>query len=117
MNINKDKSKRQENRIRKSFAKLGKDAKTTLGSGSLWFQKGDVMTEDFLIEAKTKVKPSKSISLKKEWFDKIYNEAFTDNKIGLLVFSFGDGNDIVSLSQEDFLNIILELYELRGKDD
>ena len=79
MDVNREKSRKQENRIKKKFSKVV-DAKTTVSSGSKWFQKGDVITEDFMVEAKTKVKPSKSISLKKDWFDKLGIESFRDNK-------------------------------------
>ena len=39
-------------------------------SGSTPFAKGDVITDDWLIECKTTTKPKSSFSIKKEWIDK-----------------------------------------------
>ena len=39
-------------------------------SGATPFQKGDITTDKWLIEAKTKTSESKSFSIKKEWLEK-----------------------------------------------
>ena len=65
--------------------------KTTANSGATKFSKGDVYTEDWLIEAKTKTTPSKSITIQREWIEKNEEEAFSMGKSHSAVcFSFGD---------------------------
>ena len=54
------------------------------------FQKGDVLTELFAIEAKTSMTPKQSISIRKEWIDKIRREAFAMGKpYSAVAFDFG----------------------------
>lgn len=84
-----------------------------MASGALWFAKSDVITKHFQIESKTKAKPSKSFTIKKEWLDKIEHEAFDSKKIPVLAFSFGDNNDYFVLRDRDFYSIVEELLELR----
>lgn len=43
-------------------------------SGSTPFAKGDVITDDWLIECKTTTKSKSSFSIKKEWIDKNFIE-------------------------------------------
>ena len=43
-------------------------------SGSTPFAKGDVITDDWLIECKTTTKPKSSFSIKKEWIDNNFIE-------------------------------------------
>lgn len=72
-------------------------ARQTKNSGATPFQKGDCLTSgknSFLIECKTKTSHSNSISIKKEWFAKIKEEAFSMNKEhSVLVFNFGPGEE------------------------
>lgn len=105
----------QERRITKSLKEIGIEARQQMASGSVWFAKSDVISELFQIEAKTKAKPSKSISVKKEWHEKIEHEGFEANKIPALVYSFGDSTDYFALRDRDFLALVEELVELRGK--
>lgn len=98
-------SKKQENRIAKSLNQIGLEARRQMASGAMWFAKSDVISKVFQVEAKTRVKPSSSISVKKEWLDKIYGEAVMVNKIPALVFSFGDGEDFMVLRMDDALRI------------
>lgn len=104
---------RQENRITRTFKQIQEDVRRTMASGALWFQKSDVVTNMFRIEAKTKIKPSSSITLKKGWFDKIEREAFESGKIGLIAFSFGDNKDYIAINSDDFIALMKELIELR----
>lgn len=112
-------SRRQEKRITKSFKEIQESARQTPGSGNQWHSKSDVVTELFRIEAKTKVKPSKSIILKKEYFDKIELEAFETGKLGMVAFSFGDQKDYLAIEATEFIVLMEELleYRKRGKDD
>ena len=63
-------------------------------SGATFAAKGDVKTDQFLIEAKTKVKSSESITIKKDWFQKNREEAaFMGKSYTALVFNFGPGEE------------------------
>ena len=73
----------------KSIAKAVGGDQTT-NSGATPFQKGDILTLDFLLEAKTKTKHADSISVKKEWIEKNKREAlFMGKKYNAVVISFG----------------------------
>lgn len=111
----KKKSQKQEKRITRSLKEIKEEAKRTINSGTLWFNKSDVVSENFRIEAKTKVKPTKSFTVKKEWLEKIENEAFLTDKIPALVFSFGDDKDYFVLTDRDFYSIINRLKELESE--
>lgn len=69
----------------------------TANSGATAFQKGDVLVSgesSWLLEAKTKMTPSESISIKKEWFEKnTYEAAEMGKKYTALVFNFGPGEE------------------------
>ena len=64
-NSTRAKSSQQEKRIAKAMG-----GRQVVGSGSTPFLKGDVIAGKLFIEAKTKMEPSKSISVKKEWLEK-----------------------------------------------
>jgi len=86
-----------------------------MNSGAIWFNKSDVVSKNFRIEAKTKIKPSKSIIIKKEWLEKIEKEAFLTGKTPALVFSFGDGKDYFILSDKNFYEIVGRLGDIDGR--
>lgn len=97
-------SKKQEDAVAESLS--GNRQKN---SGATAFQKGDVSLEDFLVECKTKTKPSDSIAIKKEWLTKIQEESlFMGKRYGMLVFDFGDGDRYVVLQERDFKEIALD---------
>lgn len=106
-------SKQQEARITKSLQDIKMQARTQMASGAIWFAKSDIVSELFQIEAKTKAKESKSISIKREWLEKIEREGFQARKIPALAFSFGDNVDYFALRDRDFLALVEELLELR----
>lgn len=54
-------SNKQETKVANKF-----NGKQTKNSGATLFQKSDVLLEDFVIECKTKVSDSESITIKKE---------------------------------------------------
>ncbi|SNS20872.1 hypothetical protein SAMN05446037_100630 [Anaerovirgula multivorans] len=103
-------SQRQEKRITRSLKQIKEDARTTPGSGNQYYCKSDVVSEHFRVEAKTKVKDSKSITIKREWLDKIAVEAFETNKTPALAFSFGDGTDYMVLRDRDFYTMVEKLH-------
>jgi hypothetical protein len=81
-------SKKQEVRLAKTLG-----GKRQSNSGATPFQKGDVVTELFAIEAKTSTSPKQSISIRKEWMDKIRREAFAMGKpYSAVAFDFGTGS-------------------------
>lgn len=78
-------SKKQETKVASQF-----NGNRTLNSGATPFQKGDILLEKFLLECKTRVKTSSSISIQKEWLEKNEKEAlFMGKPHSALVFNFG----------------------------
>ena len=107
--INKDSTRYKSNIQEKRIAKaLG--GRQVIGSGSTPFLKGDVVTGNLFIEAKTKMEPSKSISVKKQWLEKAKEQAYSQRKEDYTVaISFGDGKDYYII--EDIL--LEDLYKSR----
>lgn len=78
-------SKKQESKVASQF-----NGDRTLNSGATPIQKGDVLLDKFLLECKTKVRPSTSIGIQKEWLEKNEKEAlFMGKPYSALVFNFG----------------------------
>lgn len=78
-------SNRQEKKVAKAVG-----GKKTANSGATAFQKGDVVTNDWLIECKTKTKDCNSFMLKEDWLLKNEEEAFAMGKNNsALCFDFG----------------------------
>lgn len=79
-------------------------------SGATDYIKGDVVTDNMLIECKTVMKPQKTFSIKKEWFEKNEQERFAARKdYSALVFDFGDnGEQYIAMSLKQFNRIIKE---------
>jgi len=67
------------------------------GSGCFSHRKGDVDSEEFLIECKRT--DAKSISLKLSWLHKIEREAAEEGKEGLLLLDI-DGHEYVVLRKD-----------------
>ena len=100
-NSTRAKSSQQEKRIAKSMG-----GKQVIGSGSTPFLKGDVIAGKLFIEAKTKMEPSKSITVKKEWIDKAKKQALATRKEDYAIaISFGEPKEyyiIEDTLMEDF---------------
>lgn len=65
--------------------------KQTANSGATAFSKGDISTDDFLLECKTACSEKKSFAIKKEWLEKNEEEKFAMGKdYSALCFDFGD---------------------------
>ena len=78
-------SKAQEDKVASKF-----NGNRTLNSGATAYQKGDVSIEKFLLECKTRVRTSDSITIHKEWLEKNEKEAlFMGKEYSALVFNFG----------------------------
>lgn len=100
-------SKQQEKKV----AQIVK-GKRTANSGATKFSKGDVVTDNFLIECKTCTEPRKSFTLKQEWFDKNKEEAFAMHKYySALVFDFGDGEQHYVIDEFLFKILLQTLQE------
>lgn len=73
------------------------------------FQKGDVLLDDFLIECKTKMSPSESISIKKEWIEKNEKESlFMGKKYSSIAFNFGPNEKMYYIIDEYLFESLLE---------
>lgn len=78
-------SGRQERKVAK---KLG--GKQVANSGAATFVAGDIITDQFLIECKTKTKDCSSFTIKEDWLLKNEEEAFAMGKNNsALCFDFG----------------------------
>lgn len=101
------------NRQEKAVAKLI-DGKQTSNSGATSFQKGDVTTEDWLIECKTATTEKQSFSIKREWLKKNKEEALAMSKeYNALCFDFGDnGNRYYVIDEKTFKEVVNELQRV-----
>lgn len=78
-------SGRQEQGIAKKIK-----AKVQSNSGATAFRKGDLITSALLIECKTQIREQGSITIKREWIDKLKEERFAMNRDHwALAFNFG----------------------------
>jgi len=98
-------SRKHESRLAK---KVG--GSTTAASGAFWSRKGDVRSDDLLIEHKFTGK--KQFTLKADVLKKITEEAIMDGRMAVLGVHL-DGKDYVILDENDFL----EMRDLIRKQD
>lgn len=78
-------------------------------SGATQWQKGDVKLDKYLLECKTKTTKSESISIKKEWLEKLNKEAlFMGKPNSALVFNFGPDEKNYVIISEDLFKELLE---------
>jgi len=104
-NSTRAKSNVQEKRVAKAMG-----GRQVIGSGSTPFLKGDVVAGQLFIEAKTKMEPSQSISIKKAWIDKAKEQSLAMRKEDYAIaVSFGDVKDYYLI--EDML--MEDLYKSR----
>ena len=108
--MNKESTRYKSNQQEKKIAKA-MGGRQVIGSGSTPFLKGDVIAGKLFIEAKTRVNPSKSIKVNKEWLEKAREQAYSSRKEDYAVaISFGDGRDYYIIEDR----LMEELY--RGKE-
>lgn len=82
-------SKKQEENVARNLG-----GKVQKNSGATPFAKGDVITNQWLIECKTKTSSSESISIKKEWFEKNKQECLlTGTPYQAIAFNFGPNEE------------------------
>lgn len=114
MTNNKNSTRYFSNKQEKHIAKV-LNGKVQSNSGATLFNKGDIVRDNWLLEAKTCMKESQSFSIKKEWLDKIKQESFAMNKeFYALVFDFGTQNNenFYILNERTFKQILTLLDEL-----
>jgi hypothetical protein len=100
-------SSRQEKRVAKAI-----NGKTVANSGAPMFCAGDVTTDDWLIECKTKTTECKSVSIQKDWILKNEEEAFAMGKqYSAVCFDFGDGENNYIISEKLFKRIMALIKE------
>ena len=103
-------SNRQEKAVAKAVG-----GKQTANSGATAFVKGDIIIDQFLIEAKTSTSEKQSFSIKKVWLEKNEEERFAMGKqYSALVFDFGDNGDRYYVINEQLFIRLIEL--LRGAE-
>lgn len=90
-------SLKHEKRLEK---KLG--GNRTAASGAFWSRKGDVRTDDLLIEHKWTGK--KSFTIKSDVLEKIVTEAILDSRIPVLGIHL-NGKNYVLLDENDFIEL------------
>jgi hypothetical protein len=97
----------------KNIAKAVKGKKQP-NSGATMFRKGDVISDHFLIEAKTVTKEQTSFMIKKEWLDKLKEEQFAMRKpYSALAFNFGtlENQKNLYIIDERTFKVFIELLE------
>lgn len=84
--------------------------KQQANSGATPFQKCDIVSDKWAIEAKTATTQKKSFSIKKEWLEKNAEEAFGMGKqFSALVFDFGDnGTRYYIIDEKTFIKLTEE---------
>lgn len=103
-NTTKYQSNKQEKRVAKDL-----EAKVTVASGALSFQKADVRHDQWLIECKTTSKPYYSLT-ERTW-DKIESQAIKDGiRMPLMCIDLEDGKTkVVVMKYLDFLGLDYDL--------
>ena len=90
-------SLKHEKRLEKAIG-----GKRSAASGAFWSRKGDVRSDDLLIEHKWTGK--KTVTIKADVLDKITTEAILDSRTPVLGLHL-DGKNYVVLNEEDFLEM------------
>ena len=100
-------SKKQEDAIAK---KLG--GARVKNSGATAWEKGDVTTDKFLLECKTRMAPSQSITIQKSWIEKIKQEAlFVGKPHTALLFNFGPDEECYAIINEELFETLIAALE------
>ena len=105
-------SQKHEKRLAKAVG-----GQRNVASGAFWFRKGDVRSQDLLIEHKWTGK--KSFTLKSDVLEKITTEALLNSRTPVLGISLNDINYVI-LDENDFLTMrefllqCMEEHEERG---
>lgn len=99
------------NRQEKKVAKIV-EGRQQSNSGAGTFQKGDVTTDEWLIECKTATKEKASFSIKHEWLTKNKEEAFAMGKYyNALCFDYGDAGERYYVINEKMFKQLLQFLK------
>ena len=105
-------SKRQEDKIASTLS-----GNRTKNSGATVWQKGDVLLDRWLLEAKTKTSHSQSISIQKEWIEKNNKEAlFMGKEYNAIVFNFGPDEKNYYIIDEHLFQTLVEYLDRKEED-
>ena len=105
-------SSKQEKQVAKAVG-----GKKVANSGATAFEKGDVTTDNFLIECKTCTTEKKSFSIKKEWLEKNKEEAFEMGKsYSALAFNFGPDSENYYVIDEKLFKELIEYLDKENKE-
>lgn len=100
-------SSKQEKHISKAI-----NGNQQSNSGATLFNKGDVYTQQWLVECKTSMTEKESFSIKKEWLDKLKQESFAMNKeYYALAFNFGENTENNYIISEKIMKKILKILD------
>ena len=105
--INKNSTRYYSGKQEKQIAKLT-GGRVVANSGATAFNKGDITTDNILVECKTCIKEKQSFAIKKDWLDKLEEEAFAMNKpYSVLAFNYGEytGNYFI-LNERTFMKFL-----------
>ncbi len=97
-------SNKQEKAVAKAIS-----GRQTANSGATPFRKGDVETDNWLIECKTCISPRPSFTIQQSWLDKNKEEAFAMHKdYNALCFDFGEGSHYYVLDERTFKDLCIK---------
>ena len=111
VNHNRNSTRFYSNIQEKNVAKL-LGGKTTPNSGATPYKKGDVSSNDWLIECKTCMSNKQSFSIKKKWLQELQQDAIGQGKMNYaLAFNYGPNQDNYYIINERKFKEILELED------
>ena len=115
---NKNKPTRFYSNLQEAQVSKRIGGRRTPNSGATAFIKGDIQTKSFIIECKTCNEARESISIKKEWLDKLKKEMMANGKTNFaLFFNFGgiySDENYVIIKEKDFLILKEYMEETNG---
>lgn len=96
------------------------EARRQLRSGGIWFLPGDVDDAILIPECKEReevtAKGEKTFSIKKEWIDKVYEEAQLVNKFPAVIFRFKNGDRAFYIHDFETLRDMVHLIKSLNQD-
>lgn len=102
-------SKKQENYVAKKFG--GDRVKN---SGATMFAPGDVTLDQFLLECKTKMTDSQTITIHRDWLEKIRKEAlFAGKPYQALLFNFGPNQRNYAIIDEELFDQLVGFLNIK----
>ena len=100
-------SYKQEKRVAKQLG-----GRVQPNSGATPFLKGDVVSDNWLIECKTQLTSKSSMSIKKEWLEKLEEERLAMRKPNMaLAFNFGPDEEIYYIVTEKIIKELMRSQE------